>query len=223
MLLVIDGLITVAELDQLRGRFAKAHFGDGRVTAGALAAEAKRNLQLPEDSEDARAMARLVGDALKRNDKFRIRRVATRRLSAALQPLCSWNGFRSPFGQRHPVRCDDPTCGYLGYAVLVRSRRISGRYTDIEDTYGAQRVKLSAGSLVLYPSSSLHRVEPVTQGTRDVAVFWVQSLVREDSQRSLLFALDQAIQSLRARAPDSPEIQALANAYHNLIRMWAEI
>jgi PKHD-type hydroxylase len=93
----------------------------------------------------------------------------------------------------------------------------------IEDTYGAQRVKLSAGNLVLYPSSSLHRVEPVTQGTRDVAVFWVQSLVREDSQRSLLFALDQAIQSLRVRAPDSPEIQALANAYHNLIRMWAEI
>lgn len=84
-------------------------------------------------------------------------------------------------------------------------------------------MKLSAGSLVLYPSSSLHRVQPVTQGTRDVAVFWVQSLVREDSQRSLLFALDQAIQSLRARAPDSPEIQALANAYHNLIRMWAEI
>ncbi|MGH8565514.1 MAG: Fe2+-dependent dioxygenase [Gammaproteobacteria bacterium] len=223
MLLVIDGLITVAELDQLRRRFEKAHFGDGRVTAGALAVEAKRNLQLPEDSEDARAMARVVGDALKRNDKF----VSAALPRAVYPPLFNryvpGMGFETHLDNAIRFGAMTLRADISGTLFLSDPDEYQGGTLMIEDTYGAQRVKLSAGSLVLYPSSSLHRVEPVTQGTRDVAVFWVQSLVREDSQRSLLFALDQAIQSLRARAPDSPEIQALANAYHNLLRMWTEM
>jgi len=223
MLLVIDGLITVAELDQLRSRFAKAHFGDGRVTAGALAAEAKRNLQLPEDSEDARAMARLVGDALKRNDKFVSAALPRAVYPALFNRYAPGMGFEAHLDNAIRFGAMTLRADISGTLFLSGPDEYQGGTLVIEDTYGAQRVKLSAGSLVLYPSSSLHRVEPVTQGTRDVAVFWVQSLVREDSQRSLLFALDQAIQSLRARAPDSPEIQALANAYHNLIRMWAEI
>jgi PKHD-type hydroxylase len=86
-----------------------------------------------------------------------------------------------------------------------------------------QTIKLPAGSLVLYPSSSLHRVAPITDGHRDVAVFWVQSMIRDVAQRCLLFQLDASIQSLRARAPDSPEIVPLVATYHNLLRMWADI
>lgn len=110
-----------------------------------------------------------------------------------------------------------------GTLFLSEPDEYEGGKLVIEDTYGIQTIKLPAGSLVLYPSSSLHRVEPVTAGHRDVAVFWVQSMIRDVSQRSLLFQLDAGIQSLRARTPESPEIVTLVATYHNLLRMWTDI
>jgi PKHD-type hydroxylase len=92
----------------------------------------------------------------------------------------------------------------------------------VEDTYGVQRVKLAAGSLVLYPATSLHRVEPVTRGTRVASFFWIQSMVREDAQRSLLFDLDMAIVRLTREHPGDPALVGLVGVYHNLLRMWAE-
>lgn len=110
-----------------------------------------------------------------------------------------------------------------GTLFLSEPEEYEGGELVIEDTYDVQHIKLPAGSLVLYPSSSLHKVEPITGGHRDVAVFWVQSMIRDVAQRSLLFQLDAGIQSLRARAPESPEIVSLVATYHNLLRMWADI
>ncbi len=223
MLFVIDKVLTQEELAHTRGKLATARFGDGRVTAGELAAQAKHNLQLPEDGEDARAMSHLVVNALKGNGEF----VSAALPRAVYPPLFNRYLPGMNFGAHmdNAIRFGAVTlrADVSGTLFLSDPGAYQGGALVIEDTYGAQRVKLSAGSLVLYPSTSLHRVDPVTQGTRDVAVFWVQSLVREDSQRSLLYSLDQAIQSLRARAPESPEIPPLAACYHNLLRLWAQL
>jgi PKHD-type hydroxylase len=110
-----------------------------------------------------------------------------------------------------------------GTLFLSEPDEYDGGELVIEDTYGVQSIKLPAGSLVLYPSSSLHQVRPITAGRRDVAVFWVQSMVRDQGQQNILFQLDAAIQSLRASMPESPEIIPLVRTYHNLLRMWADI
>lgn len=223
MLLVIDKVLTAEELAHIRGKFGKARFGDGRVTAGELAAQAKHNLQLPEDGGEARALVSLVMNALQRNGDF----VLAALPRAVYPPLFNRYLPGMNFGAHvdNAIRVGAVTLrtDISGTLFLSRPEDYEGGTLVIEGPYGAQRVKLPAGDLVLYPSTSLHRVEAVTSGERDVAVFWVQSLVREDSNRRLLYSLDKAIQSLRARAPESPEIPPLAACYHNLLRLWAEL
>ncbi len=223
MLVVIDKVLSEEELAHIRGKSASARFGDGRVTAGELAAQAKHNLQLPEGEAETRALARLVIEALQRNPLF---------VSAALPrtvypPLFNRYLPGMDFGVHvdNAIRLGAATLrtDVSGTLFLSEPEDYEGGALIVEDTFGAQRVKLRAGDLVLYPSTSLHRVEPVTAGERNVAVFWVQSLVRDDGRRSLLLQLDGAVRSLRQRAPDSPEIAPLVACYHNLLRLWAEL
>jgi len=223
MLLAIDNILTSEELAKAREQFTKARFGDGRVTAGELAAKVKNNLQLPANAAETQTLTGIVHNALNRNPLF---------VSAALpkvvcQPLFNRYISGMDFGIHvdNAIRVGAVTfrTDVSGTLFLSEPEDYEGGELVIEDTYDVQAIKLPAGSLVLYPSGSLHRVEPITGGHRDVAVFWVQSMVRDVAQRSLLFQLDAAIQSLRARDTASPEIVPLISTYHNLLRMWADL
>ena len=223
MLLAIDNILTSEELTKAREQFASASFGDRRVTAGELAAKVKNNLQLAANAAETQTLTGLVHNALHRNPLF---------VSAALPkvvcpPLFNRYVSGMDFGMHvdNAIRVGAVTfrTDVSGTLFLAEPDEYEGGELVIEDTYDVQAIKLPAGSLVLYPSGSLHRVEPITSGHRDVAVFWVQSMIRDVAQRSLLFQLDAAIQSLRARDPSSPEIVPLISTYHNLLRMWSEI
>ena len=223
MLLVIEEILSRDELARVRAHFDRANFGDGRVTAGNLAAKVKNNLQLGFETKESRWLSGIVQRALERNPQF---------VSAALpktvcMPLFNRYLPGMEFGVHvdNAIRIADVTLrtDLSGTLFLNDPEDYEGGELMIEDTFGTQSIKLAAGSLVLYPSSSLHRIERVTAGHRDVAVFWVQSAVRETEQRRLLFQLDRDIQGLSERLPDAPEIRSLVAAYHNLLRMWADI
>ena len=223
MLLAIENILTNEELSNARELFAKAQFVDGRVTAGELAAKVKNNLQLAANTVETQALTGIVHDALHCNPLF---------VSAALpKVVCPPLFNRYVPGMDFGIHVDNAIrvgavtfrTDVSGTLFLSEPEEYEGGELLIEDTYGVQHIKLPAGSLVLYPSGSLHRVEPVTGGHRDVAVFWVQSMIRDVAQRCLLFQLDAGIQSLRARTPESPEIVSLVSTYHNLLRMWADI
>lgn len=223
MLLVIDNILTAEQLSYIRSIYSAAQFGDGRVTAGELAAQVKNNLQLATHAHETKVLTGMVHEALQRNALF---------VSAALPrqvctPLFNRYGPGMEFGTHadNAIRIAPQTmrADVSGTLFLSEPDEYEGGELVIEDTYGTQRIKLSAGNLVLYPSGSLHRVEPIRDGYRDVAVFWVQSMVRDVSQRALLLQLDTSIQGLRAHAPESPEIVALVSCYHNLLRMWADV
>jgi len=223
MLLAIENVLTLDQLASARKLFAQARFGDGRVTAGGLAAKVKYNMQLPFDAPETQTLTGIVHEALHCNALF---------VSAALPKIvCPPLFNRYVRGMDFGIHVDNAIrigavnlrADISGTLFLSEPDEYEGGELVIEDTYGVQRIKLPAGTLVLYPSSSLHKVEPITDGHRDVAVFWVQSMVRDMTHRSLLFQLDASIQGLRARAPDSPEIVPLAGTYHNLLRLWADI
>jgi PKHD-type hydroxylase len=188
---------------------------------------AKSNLQLPEGSDAARSAGQLVREALTRNGLF---------MSAALPhtvypPLFNRYGPGQKFGDH----VDNAMRFHRGSGVRIRTDlsatlfladpdSYDGGDLVVEDTFGVHEVKLPAGDLVLYPSSSLHRVEPVTRGERIASFFWIQSLVREDARRTLLFDMDLSIQRLaQAAGQDDPAIVSLTGTYHNLLRMWAEL
>lgn len=224
MLLVIDNVLSRQELEWMRERYARLQFGDGRATAGDLAAQVKHNLQLANDTREHAELTKLMHAALTQCQQF---------MSAVLPlnispPLFNRYETGMQFGMHvdNAIRIDSaqPMRADVSATLSISSPdEYEGGELVIDDVYGQQRLRLQAGSMVVYPSSSLHHVEPVTAGKRDVAVFWAQSMVRNDGQRRLLYQMDQSIQSLRARAPDSPEIQPLVGTYHNLLRMWAEL
>lgn len=225
MLLQIPDVLSPEILAQCRQRLAEAAWIDGKVTAGYQSARAKDNLQLPEDHPLARELGDIILQALGRNPLF---------LSAALPlkvfpPL--FNCYRG--GQSFGVHVDNAIRDVRGTMHRVRTDlsatlffsapdEYDGGELLIEDTYGAHQIKLPAGHLVLYPSTSLHKVNPVTRGARIASFFWIQSLVREDSQRALLFDLDTAIQKLNHDVPDNNAIVQLTGVYHNLLRRWAD-
>ncbi|MFZ5756473.1 MAG: Fe2+-dependent dioxygenase [Pseudomonadota bacterium] len=225
MLLQIPDVLTAEQVRQFRQVLAAAEWVDGKVTAGHQSAKTKQNLQLPEDSPAARQLGEQVLQALGRNPLF---------MSAALPlkvfpPLFNRyegggnfgvhvdNAIRDIRGTPHRVRTD-----ISATLFLASPDEYDGGELMIEDTYGAQRVKLPAGHMVLYPSTSLHKVTPVTRGARLASFFWIQSLVREDSQRTLLFDLDQAIQRLNRDVPEHPSLVQLTGTYHNLLRAWSD-
>ena len=200
---------------------------DGRATAGHQGARVKHNRQIAEDSAVARELGAVVVAALERNPLF---------LSAALPsriypPL--FNRYEAAEAMHFGTHVDGAVRLLPGSAEKIRTDvsatlflsrpdDYDGGELQIEDTYGTQRIKLPAGDLVLYPATSLHRVTPVTRGVRVACFFWVQSMVRDDAQRALLFDLDMAVVKLTRNAPDQESLVSLTGCYHNLLRMWAQ-
>ena len=225
MMLRIPALLTPEEVRECRQAMEAADWQDGRTTAGHLAARVKSNLQLPVDSPLAQKMGTLILDKLSRNPLY---------LSAALPLRVLPPRFnRYEGGGTYGNHIDNALFVIPGTAIKVRTDvsttvffsapdEYEGGELVIEDTFGHQSVKLAAGDAILYPGTSLHRVNPVTQGTRYASFFWTQSLVQSDEQRRLLFDLDQSIQQLTADCPDHPRLSALSGTYHNLLRMWSQ-
>jgi PKHD-type hydroxylase len=225
MLLRVPQVLNTQELADLQALMAKAEWTDGKVTAGTQSEKVKRNIQLPETSADAEAARQIVLKALGRNALF---------FSAVLPkkiypPL--FNQYRE--GMDFGAHIDNAVRTHAISGMHVRTDisatlfiadpdSYDGGELVIEDTYGHQRVKLPAGDMVLYPGTSLHHVTPVTRGARLACFFWVQSMIREDAQRTLLFDMDAAIVTLRQQVGDSAAVIRLTGNYHNLVRMWAD-
>ena len=218
-------LMTKDQVALIRKRLDGAQWVDGRVTAGEQSARVKRNLQLPQDSRDAREIGDMILDALSLSPLF---------ISAALPlkvfpPLFNRyegggnfgnhvdNAIRHIPGTPHRIRTD-----LSATLFFSEPDEYDGGELIIEDSFGSHSVKLPAGEMVLYPSSSLHRVTPVTRGARVASFFWLQSMVREDDRRRILFELDQSIQKLGTDVPDHPSVVELTHVYHNLLRTWAD-
>ena len=226
MLLQIPDVLTAEQVARCRDSLDATQWADGRITAGYQSAQAKHNQQLPEDSPVARELGDLVLAALQRNPLF---------VSAALPlkvfpPLFNRyagghsfgrhvdNAIRPIRGTPHRVRTD-----LSATLFLSAPDEYDGGELVIEDTYGAHGVKLPAGHMVLYPASSLHLVNPVTRGARVASFFWIQSMVRDDGQRTLLYDLDRAVQQVHRDLPDSQAAVGLTGVYHNLLRRWADV
>jgi PKHD-type hydroxylase len=226
MLLQIPNVLTAEQVSRGRRFLEEAEWVDGRVTAGHQSARAKDNLQIPESYPGARELGEAIVSSLERHPLF---------LSAALPfrvfpPLFNRyeggqsfgshvdNAVRQVPGTPHRIRTDlSATLFFTGH------EEYEGGELVVEDLFGVHQVKLPAGHMVLYPASSLHHVRPVTRGVRLAAFFWIQSLVRDDGERTLLFDLDRAIQAIGAENPDRPSVLELTNVYHNLLRRWAEL
>ncbi len=226
MLLPVRGVLTVEEVLEARRILGSAPWTDGRLTAGAQSAVAKNNQQLPESTAETKAVQALVMRGLERHLLF---------ISAALPKQVSpplfnrYAGAANSFGNHV-----DGSVRYLpdGRGIrtdisctlfLSSTSDYDGGQLVVEDTFGPQHVRLEAGDLVLYPGTSVHRVEPVTRGERLASYFWVQSMVRSDEKRQLLFNMDQHLMHLRSTLGESdPGVIGLTGTYHNLLRMWIE-
>jgi PKHD-type hydroxylase len=226
MLLQIPNVLTNEQVRDARARLDAAEWVDGRVTAGHQSARAKDNQQVPEHHPAAREVGQTIVEALARSPLFR---------SAALPlhvfpPLFNRysggqsfgahvdNAVRQISGTAHQLRTD-----LSATLFLSECDEYDGGELVIEDTYGVQSVKLDAGSMILYPSSSLHHVRAVTRGARVASFFWIQSMVRDDGERTLLFDLDLSIQRLGGDLPDHPAVLQLTGVYHNLLRRWTDL
>lgn len=229
MLQHVSQVLTPDEVRAAREILARAPWGDGRVTAGVQSAIAKNNEQLPQDCAEARELQQIVLRGLNRHAVF---------FSAALPkkvfpPLFNrYGGAANAFGNHvdNAIRYvpGSPTGERVRTDIsctlfFTDPTEYDGGELVIEDTYGRQSVKLSAGDMVLYPGTSVHRVEPVTRGHRIASFFWIESMVRSDEQRRLLFDMDQHLMSLRTRHGEAdPAVIGLTGTYHNLLRAWAD-
>ena len=226
MLLHVPNVLSAEQVAECRRRLDAADWVDGRVTAGHQSAMAKDNAQLPEDSPVARELGQMILSALERNPLF---------LAGALPlkifpPLFNRYAGGQSFGNHvdNAMRQARDTKGWVRTDIsatlfLAAPSEYDGGELMIDDTYGSHNVKLPAGDLVLYPSTSLHRVQPVTRGARIASFFWIQSMVRDDGQRTLLFDLDLAVQRLGADVQGHPALVQLTGVYHNLLRRWADV
>jgi len=225
MMLSIPDVLRPDEVREFREALDAAEWVDGRVTAGYQSGQVKVNAQIPETHPTARALGARIREALTRSPLF---------ISAALPlkifpPLFNRygpgelfgthidNAIRDVQGTPHRVRTD-----ISATLFLAEPDSYDGGELVVQDTYGTQRVKLPAGHMVIYPGTSLHHVTPVSRGMRIASFFWIQSLIREDAQRALLFDLDVAIQRLTVDTPGHASLVALTGVYHNLLRRWAD-
>jgi PKHD-type hydroxylase len=219
-------VLTAQELAQSQRLLETAEWIDGRVTAGHQSAPVKHNRQLAESSQTANELGKLVVAAVSRNPLF---------ISAALPnrifpPLFNCYQVGDGFGTHvdNAIRIAAATGARIRTDIsatlfLSEPSDYEGGELVVEDTYGTHSVKLPAGSIVLYPASSLHHVKPISRGRRIASFFWIQSMVRDVGQRALLFELDSAIRRLGADHPSHPSVVQLTGVYHNLLRSWAEV
>jgi PKHD-type hydroxylase len=230
MLLQIPQVLGVEQLQLVRGKLASAGeaWVDGRATAGHQGAQVKHNLQIDERSATGAELGEIILGALERQPLF---------ISAALPhriypPL--FNRYDGAGGMHFGSHVDGSVRLLPGSGAQIRTDisatlflsspdEYDGGELLVEDTYGTQSVKLPAGDLVLYPATSLHRITPVTRGARLASFFWVQSMVRDDARRALLFDLDMSVVRLTRDTPGHPSLVSLTGCYHNLLRMWADV
>jgi PKHD-type hydroxylase len=225
MLVRIPQVLSAQQVKDCRAALETADWSDGRATAGYLSARVKDNAQVPEGHPVARRLGDMILDALDRNQLF---------ISAALPlkvvpPLFTryaggqaYGGhvdgaIRPVFGTPHRVRTD-----LSATLFLSEPSEYDGGELVVQDLAGETRVKFPAGDMVLYPGTSVHRVEPVTRGARLASFFWIQSMVREDAKRDLLFQLDTGLQQLGHDVPDNRAVVQLMGVYHNLLRLWSD-
>ena len=231
MLITIEKVLTPGQVNEARQKLAAAEWVDGRVTAGYQAQEVKRNAQIPESSPVAKELGEMILAGLARSPRF---------MSAAL-PLRVFPPMFNSYagGQTFGTHVDTAirqlaTTGQRirtdlsATLFLTAPNEYDGGELIVEDSYGEKSVKLAAGDMVLYPATSLHRVEPVTRGNRVSSFFWIQSIIRQDAHRALLFELDASIQRLAGSdlaqsAPVKQSSVQLTGVYHNLLRQWAEM
>ncbi len=226
MLLQIPELLNSEQISNCRKQLDEAEWVDGRATAGYQSLKNKDNMQLPENHPAAKKMGELLVDVMQRNPLF---------MSAALPlkvfpPL--FNRYRG--GQSFGIHIDNAIRQASGTPYRIRTDisatlflsspdEYDGGELIVEDTYGVHNVKMPAGHMILYPASSLHRVSPVTRGERVASFFWIQSMVRDDGKRTLLFDLDMSIQRLARDHSEHPSLVQLTSVYHNLLRRWADV
>ena len=226
MLLTIPQVLDPHEVRRLRQLIDAADWADGKITAGTQSAQEKRNRQLPEDASVAAQARALVLAGLSRSGLF---------FTAALPqkvypPLFNRYEPGMDFGSHidNSVRTFAATGQHVRTDIsatlfLSAPEDYDGGELVVEDTYGAHSVKLAAGDMVLYPGTSVHHVRPVSRGARVGSFFWVQSMIRDDAKRAILFDMDGAVSSMRQAHGDTPPVVALTGTYHNLIRMWADV
>lgn len=225
MLISIDKVLTKDEIRQFRQQLDQAQWEDGLQTAGTLARQVKRNLQLADGSALAVSLGNHILRKLGSHPEF---------ISAALPQRIyppKFNCYRG--GGTYGAHVDSALMQVPGTDITVRTDvsatlflaepdEYEGGELEIEGPFGVQAVKLAAGDMVLYPSTSLHRVTPVTRGARIASFFWIQSLVADEGARTLLYDLDQSIRGLTASGrSDDPDLLRLTGVYHNLLRRWA--
>ncbi len=227
MLVKVENVLTKEEVAHCRSVLEGTQWVDGKITAGAQSALAKHNLQVPEDAPQARALGEIVLRALARSQGFNSAAVPFR----VFPPLFN----RYDVGMKFGAHVDNAIRFIAGPNIRVRTdlsatlfltdpAEYDGGELVIEDTYGSQSVKFAAGDMVLYPATSLHRVEEITRGSRWASFFWIQSMVKDDGGRALLYNLDQSIISTRKELGDKHEaVLGLTAVYHNLLRKWAEV
>ncbi len=225
MLLQIANVLSAEQVARFRARIDAASWVDGNVTSGHQSAQAKYNEQMPETSAEAREIGEEIVAALGRHPLF---------FSAALPrqvfpPLFNRYTGGMNFGNHvdGAIRVHAPSGRRIRTDIsvtlfLTAPEEYDGGELLVEDTYGVHSVKLPAGDMVIYPATSLHRVTPVTRGARVSSFFWIESMVREDERRSLLFDMDMAIMRLTRDAPDHESLVSLTGCYHNLLRMWSD-
>lgn len=225
MLIRIPAVLSSSQVAECRQLLEAADWIDGGVTAGHLTRAAKHNLQLPEDADLARQLGDFILGVLGQSQEF----MAAGLPNKIYPPM--FNCYQA--GGEFDFHVDNAIRRVAGTPVKVRTDvsmtlflsspdEYEGGELVVQDTYGEQKIKCDAGDLILYPATSVHRVTPVTKGRRLAAFFWLQSLVRSDEQRRILYELDKSIQAISATTPETPELVRLTGIYHNLLRQWSE-
>jgi PKHD-type hydroxylase len=227
MLVHVPNVLTADEVGRIRAILEANEWVDGRVTAGDQAAKAKFNLQIPDGSPAAMEAGDIILRALGRNPTFNSAALPLR----VLPPLFN----RYDIGMTFDAHVDSAIRAMPHNGMRMRAdvsttvfltppEDYDGGELVVEDTYGSHTVKFPAGDMVVYPATSLHRVIPITRGSRWASFFWTQSMIRDDGMRTMMYDLDTAIIEIRKRLPDTePAVVALTSHYHNLLRRWAEI
>ncbi|MGE0063418.1 MAG: Fe2+-dependent dioxygenase [Xanthobacteraceae bacterium] len=226
MMVRIPNVLTAEQVARCREVMTKAAWVDGKVTAGHQSSQVKNNLQLPESAPEARELGGMVLQALARSQLF---------TSAVLPkqvfpPLFN----RYDAGMTFGAHVDNSVRSHAASGITIRTDVSSTLFISapedydggelvVEDTYGRHSVKLPAGDMIVYPATSLHHVTPITRGSRIASFFWTQSMIRDESKRSLLFDLDMAIMRVAGDHPQHASVVELTAVYHNLLRQWAEV